>query len=118
MIKRWLKARVMEHSWFTPTDEGSPQAGVISPLLMNVALHGLEQAARARYHTTDSKAGRTQPNSPAVVRYADDLIACCHSQRQAKQVTGSFSDSSDPPEINLVRMKPLLSWWAILGSNQ
>jgi RNA-directed DNA polymerase len=86
MIKRWLKAGVMEHGLFTPTDEGSPQGGVISPLLMNVALHGLEQAAGVRYHTTGGKAGRTQPNSPAVVRYADDLVACCHSQRQAEQV--------------------------------
>lgn len=86
MIKRWLKAGVMEHGSFTPTDEGSPQGGVISPLLMNVALHGLEQATGVRYHTTGSPAARTEPNSPAVVRYADDLVVCCHSQRQAEQV--------------------------------
>ncbi|MGH3925623.1 MAG: group II intron reverse transcriptase/maturase, partial [Pseudonocardiaceae bacterium] len=86
MIKRWLTAGVMEHGWFTPTDEGSPQGGVISPLLMNVALHGLEHAAGVRYQTTGSPAARTQPNSPAVVRYTDDLVACCHSQRQAEQV--------------------------------
>ncbi|MGB9047434.1 MAG: group II intron reverse transcriptase/maturase [Pseudonocardiaceae bacterium] len=86
MIKRWLKAGVMEHGWFTPTDEGSPQGGVISPLLMNVALHGLEHAAGVRYHTTAGQTARTEPNSPAVVRYADDLVVCCHSQRQAEQV--------------------------------
>ncbi len=86
MVKRWLKAGVMEHGWFTPTDEGSPQGGVISPLLMNVALHGLEQAAGVRYHTTAGETARTEPNSPAVVRYADDLVVCCHSQRQAEQV--------------------------------
>jgi RNA-directed DNA polymerase len=86
MIKRWLKAGVMEHGCLTPTDEGSPQGGVISPLLMNVALHGLEQAAGVHYQTTAGQTARTQPNSPAVVRYADDLVVCCHSQRQTEQV--------------------------------
>ena len=34
---------------FSPTEEGTPQGGVISPLLMNVALHGMEEAAGVRY---------------------------------------------------------------------
>jgi Group II intron, maturase-specific domain/Reverse transcriptase (RNA-dependent DNA polymerase) len=49
-------------------------------------LHGLEQAAGVRYRTTGSNAGETVPGSPVVIRYADDLIALCHSQRQAEQV--------------------------------
>jgi RNA-directed DNA polymerase len=53
---------------------------------MNVALHGLEQAAGVRYQPTAGQTARTRPNSPAVVRYADDLVACCHSQRQTEQV--------------------------------
>jgi RNA-directed DNA polymerase len=45
MIREWLKAGVMERGQFTPTVEGTPQGGVISPLLLNVALHGMEEAA-------------------------------------------------------------------------
>jgi hypothetical protein len=41
MIDGWLKAGVVEMETFSPTEEGTPQGGVISPLLMNVALHGM-----------------------------------------------------------------------------
>jgi RNA-directed DNA polymerase len=58
---------------------------------LNVALHGLEQAARVRYRATGSNAGETIPGSPVVIRYADDLIALCHSQRQAEQVKAKLA---------------------------
>ncbi len=49
LIADWLKAGVVEEGRFTPTEEGTPQGGVVSPLLLNVALHGMEQAAGVRY---------------------------------------------------------------------
>jgi RNA-directed DNA polymerase len=63
---------VVEKGHFTPTDEGVPQGGVISPLLLNVALHGLEEAAGVRYYQTGNHAGQIKPGSPTLVRYADD----------------------------------------------
>ena len=86
LIKRWLQAGVVEDERLTPTEEGTPQGGVISPVLLNVALHGMEQAAGVRYQTTGHNAGSAMRNSPVVVRYADDLIAMCHSREQAEQV--------------------------------
>ena len=50
LMRQWLKAGVIEDGGFAPTGEGTPQGGVISPLLMNVALHGMESAAGVRYH--------------------------------------------------------------------
>jgi RNA-directed DNA polymerase len=70
---------------FAPTVEGTP-AGVISPTLLNVALHGLEEAAGVRYRRLRSNAAWTATGSPVVVRYADDLLALCHSKEQAEQV--------------------------------
>src|SRR5260370_833393 len=89
--ERWLKAGVIEDGAFTPTEEGTPQGGVISPLLMNVALHGLEEAAGIRYQATGERAGRTERNSPVLVRYADDLVVCCHTQGQAQQVKAELA---------------------------
>jgi RNA-directed DNA polymerase len=87
MIRDWLKAGVFEAGkGFAPTEEGTPQGGVISPLLLNVALHGLEEAAGVRYVTSGTRAGETARGCPVVVRYADDLVALCHSQDQARQV--------------------------------
>ena len=73
MIQAWLKAGVIENGTLTPTREGTPQGGVASPLMMNVALHGLEAAAGVRYYPDGRKdAGKSVPGSPVVVRYADD----------------------------------------------
>ncbi|MEE4599483.1 group II intron reverse transcriptase/maturase [Streptomyces sp. DSM 41524] len=86
MVADWLKAGVFEPGkGFTPTEEGTPQGGVISPLLMNVALHGLEEAAGVRYVVNGAQAGDTKKDSPVVVRYADDMVVLCHSQEQAHQ---------------------------------
>ena len=86
VVAQWLKAGVVEKGWFTPTEEGTPQGGVISPVLLNVALHGMEEAAGVRYRKLGSNAAHTEPDSPILVRYADDLAALCHSQEHAEQV--------------------------------
>ena len=87
LIRSWLKAGVFEAGkGFTPTGEGTPQGGVISPLLLNVALHGLEEAAGVRYIPFGKHAGDTKTGSPVLIRYADDMIALCHSQQQAADV--------------------------------
>jgi len=86
LVRAWLKAGVIDGGRFAPTERGSPQGGVISPVLMNVALHGMEEAAGVRYILSGSNAGTARPGSPVVVRYADDLLALCHSREQAAQV--------------------------------
>ena len=87
MIAGWLKAGIFEAGkGFAPTWEGTPQGGVISPLLLNIALHGLEEAAGVRYRLTGAHAGELRSGSPALTRYADDLVVCCHSRQQAEQV--------------------------------
>ena len=87
MIRDWLKAGVFEAGkGFAPTGEGTPQGGVISPCLLNVALHGLEEAAGVRYRTSGTRAGDPVPGSPVAIRYADDVVVLCHSQEQAAQV--------------------------------
>jgi RNA-directed DNA polymerase len=80
LVRQWLKAGVID-----PTEEGTPQGGVISPLLLNIALHGMEKAAGVLYET-GARAGFTVKGSPVLVRYADDLIVLCHTRQQAVEV--------------------------------
>ena len=46
-IKGWLKAGVIDNDVFAPTEAGTPQGGGISPLLANIALHGMEEACQS-----------------------------------------------------------------------
>lgn len=96
MVERWLKAGVVEKGWFTETLEGTPQGGVISPLLMNIALHGMESAAGARYRTNSRDYVEAVRGTPVLIRYADDLIALCHSRDEAEQVKAQLSEWLTP----------------------
>jgi RNA-directed DNA polymerase len=96
-IRGWLKAGVMEKGRFAPTEEGTPQGGVISPLLLNVALQGMEAAAGCRYQSS----GRGKPliaarGTPILVRYADDFVALCHSEAEAHQVKEALARWLEP----------------------
>src|SRR5262249_4900674 len=65
-IKAWLKAGSIDKGVFEETSRSAPQGGVASPLLMNIALHGMETALMNAY--------RTKADQPQLVRYADDLV--------------------------------------------
>jgi RNA-directed DNA polymerase len=65
-VRDWLKSGVVEQGWFTPTEEGTPQGGVVSPLLLNLALHGMEHAAGVRYRTVDSDGAVTSITNDAL----------------------------------------------------
>jgi RNA-directed DNA polymerase len=89
VIKEWLKAGVMENETLFPTEEGSPQGGVISPLLANIALHGLEATVRDGFPGTKTIQGKCIDNwKPLVIRYADDFLILHRDQaviEEAKQ---------------------------------
>jgi RNA-directed DNA polymerase len=80
-IRAWLKAGFMDKfDWF-PTSEGTPQGGVISPLLANIALHGMENCIKNFLETVKMytpKGNRInrgdKRNSISLIRYADDFV--------------------------------------------
>jgi RNA-directed DNA polymerase len=80
-IRAWLKAGVMDGKQLFPTSEGTPQGGVISPLLANIALHGMEERINKAFpemsqtmrETWYHKKG-TRFRSPQLIRYADDFV--------------------------------------------
>jgi len=72
-IKSWLKSGVMERGNISQTNEGTPQGGVISPLLANIALHGMEERIK-QYAETLKGQKRTNRQSLSLIRYADDFV--------------------------------------------
>jgi RNA-directed DNA polymerase len=82
MVEQWLKAGVVEQGRLHRTEDGVPQGGVVSPLLLNIALHGMEQASGVRYDPR----GWARRDSPVSIRYADDLVVHCHSRQDALEV--------------------------------
>jgi RNA-directed DNA polymerase len=70
ILRKWLKAGFMERHVFNPTEEGTPQGGIISPVVANMALDGLEQRLRDIFpHDYAHLQARIH-----FVRYADDFV--------------------------------------------
>jgi Retron-type reverse transcriptase len=96
MVRAWLTAGVIDAGRFAPTEEGAPQGGVISPLLLNIVLHGMETAAGVRYFDRRRGGMETAPDAPVLVRYADDLLVFCHSRQHAEHVKQKLAEWLQP----------------------
>jgi RNA-directed DNA polymerase len=81
LIKQWLKAGYLEDGKHHDTPTGTPQGGVISPLLLNIALHGMEAALGVQHDSQGANRGKR-----AVVRYADDFVVFCETEEDALEV--------------------------------
>ncbi|NEP80614.1 MAG: group II intron reverse transcriptase/maturase, partial [Okeania sp. SIO3B3] len=81
LIKQWLKSGVFDNNQFLESVEGTPQGGVISPLLANIALHGMEERLMEFAKILDMKncngqqiGWRDKIKSLSLIRYADDFV--------------------------------------------
>jgi RNA-directed DNA polymerase len=82
-VKGWLKVGVMEGLDLTPTEKGTPQGGVvISPVLANIALHGMEQLIKQQH----------QQEQPVLVRYADDFVILHSDKEKLEKATAQITD--------------------------
>jgi len=74
LLRQWLAAGVMEEGQWTATRTGTPQGGVISPLLSNIYLHVLDRVWEDRC-----------AHLGTLVRYADDFVVMCDTKPQAEE---------------------------------
>ena len=72
-IKAWLKANILDNGKTNFPEEGTPQGGVLSPLLANIALHGMELRIK-EYAATWKGSKRDNKKSLSFIRYADDFV--------------------------------------------
>ncbi len=71
LIRKFLQAGVMEDGMVRPTKKGTPQGGIVSPLIANIVLNHLDW--------------RLEAHGFEFVRYADDFLVFCKSKRQAEK---------------------------------
>jgi RNA-directed DNA polymerase len=80
ILNKWLKAGYMDKSVLYPTENGTPQGGISSPVLANMALDGLERILRKKYPKSGLKALKGMNKQVNLVRYCDDFIITGISQ--------------------------------------
>ncbi len=83
-IKAWLKSGVIDEIQWFPTEEGTPQGGVIWPLLANIALHGMENIVREYARTLKGDKVRNE-QAISLIRYADDFVIIHENLEVIKQ---------------------------------
>lgn len=103
LIKQWMKAGYLEKEVWHETASGTPQGGIISPVLANIALHGMEEALTVYETRCDSSRAISKQGikydsrginigKRAVVRYADDFLVFCESEEEAQTVIDTLSE--------------------------
>jgi group II intron reverse transcriptase/maturase len=90
LLRQWLRAGVMEDGTVRTATAGTPQGGVISPLLANVYLDDLDRIWTA-----------TCTHLGQLVRYADDFVILCRTRAQAEQALSKVRDIMDLLRLQL-----------------
>ena len=100
-MRQWLKAGVLEEGRWSETKKGSPQGGIISPLLANIYLHVLDMYWTQRFS-----------NLGKLVRYADDLVVICRRREEAmrtlevlKRILTKLKLAPHPMKTRIVKME-------------
>lgn len=99
LCRQWLQAGVIENGKYYSTEKGSPQGGVISPLLANIYLHVLDS-----YWENHKELG-------IIVRYADDAVLVCRTRKDAelafehlKRIMTKLKLTLNPQKTKIVNM--------------
>jgi len=109
LIRLWLRAGVLDQGVFSETVSGTPQGGVISPLLANIYLHAFDRAW-------------AEPGTGELVRFADDFVVLCRSvaqaeqaQRQATALLGDLGLTLHPDKTRVVDLREGKEGFDFLG---
>ena len=97
ILRKWLKAGFMEKHALHATEEGTPQGGICSPVLANMALDGLERQLRERYPKATALSRKAKVN---LVRYADDFIISGSSKELLEREVKPLVELRVPFELN------------------
>lgn len=104
IVKRFLKAGVMEDGLWRHEDSGTPQGGLVSPVLANIYLHYVLDV------WFEKKFAKTCQGNARLIRYADDYVACFNREEEAKRFMvemqerlGRFGLEVEPSKTAVIR---------------
>jgi RNA-directed DNA polymerase len=105
-LREWLKAKVIDNDKETFPGSGTPQGGIISPLLANITLAGLESHIKTALPKT-RRVGKNKRilRKVNVVRYADDFVVTCSSKSDANTIIKSINSFLEPRGLTLNKDK-------------
>ena len=93
ILRKWLKCGYIFNKQMFPTEEGTPQGGIISPTLANMTLDGLQKVLAEKYKRVRIK-GKLYSPMVNLVRYADDFIITCENretlEKEIKPLVADF----------------------------
>ncbi len=115
-IKQWLKAGVLDNGVFEATEAGTPQGGVISPLLANIALHGMINSVVDHFPKSIRVDGKQiKQYRPKIIRYADDFVVLANNPEVVLKAQDLIIDWLKPVGLTLkpgkTRLCNTLSEW-------
>ncbi|MCL2608262.1 MAG: group II intron reverse transcriptase/maturase [Methanomassiliicoccaceae archaeon] len=114
VLKEFLKAGYMENNTLYPTEGGTPQGGIVSPILANMALDGMESMLEHNHRSERGKKSveghkNMNPRKVNLVRYADDFIITCDSRETAERLRKEVTEFLIERELTLSPEKTLVT---------
>ena len=108
ILAKWLTSGVIFNKILTPTTEGTPQGGIISPTLANATLDGLEKAVKEKFHK-HIKCGKMYFPKVNLIRYADDFVVTAQNRQSLEEIKILITDFLAQRGLSLSEEKTLIT---------
>jgi len=109
ILAKWLTSGVIFNKILTPTKEGTPQGGIISPTLANATLDGMEKLVKEKYRNIFVEKGKVYCPKVNLIRYADDFVVTAENRETLEDIKILLTDFLAQRGLTLSEEKTLIT---------
>ena len=109
ILAKWLTSGVVFNKILTPTNEGTPQGGIISPTLANATLDGMERLVKEKYRKRPAGKGKVYCPKVNLIRYADDFVVTAENREILEEIKILLTDFLAQRGLTLSEEKTLIT---------
>ena len=109
ILRKWLKCGVVFNKILSPTEQGTPQGGIISPTLANATLDGMEKMINEKYCKQYMGKGKFYCPKVNLVRYADDFVVTADKRETLDDIRILLTDFLSERGLSLSEEKTLIT---------